>query len=78
MTAFYLNAARRAGGTADDLLIYLLRKQDHLGVLGFFAESDGEQDYPGHFCNDCSNVYDIGMLIVLRRPPARGEHPRSL
>ena len=74
MTAFYLNAARRAGGTADDLLIYLLRKQDHFGGLGFFAESDGEQDYADNFEDESPNVYDVGNVTILRRPQLRGEH----
>ena len=56
MTAFFLNAARRAGNTADDMLIYLLTKRDRFGGLAFFSESGGDQDYAENFKDDCLKV----------------------
>ena len=67
VTAFFVNAARRAGANSDDAHIHQLRTHDSQWGLAFFAESDGDQDYPeSPDDNDHPVVYDVGAVTFCR------------
>ena len=60
------------------MLIHLLEQQDRFWGLAFFAESDGDQDHQINFEDESPNVYDVGEVTFMRRPPAPGRTPQKL